>query len=95
MNKILFNFLIVGVSLSGIQGASAMEDDNQFPPTPRMLQDIQEIQIIQRFPCSPMKTSARHFGLARVENSPNEYEMGGGTLWKKVQSRPVSMKTYK
>ncbi|MBA3814041.1 MAG: hypothetical protein H0X26_06080 [Alphaproteobacteria bacterium] len=95
MHKILFNFLIVGVSLAGIQGASAMEDDNQSSRTPRKLQDTPEIQNIQRIPCAPMKASARHFGRTRVEKSPNEYEMIGGTLWKKVQSETPSMVAYK
>ncbi len=94
MNKILFNFLIVGVSLAGIQGASAMEDDNQNPPQPlRIFRNVKNIP--SRIPCTPMKSSARHFGHAREAESPNEYEMVGGILWKKVPPRPTAMNTYK
>lgn len=37
MNKILFNFLIVGVSLVSIQAASAMEFDRDCPENSRSL----------------------------------------------------------
>ena len=83
VNKFLFSLLVVGASFTGIQDTYAVKtgtqpleerDLNRTPLSPRKNNKYQ-------IPCTPMKKAVRARVQRLMEESQDQYELRGNTLW--------------
>jgi hypothetical protein len=81
MNKILFNFLIVGASLASLQSAYAVKVKGQ------PLEERNPNTQVKRIPCSPIKKKIYSSGEysapeKKIQNSKGKFILVGHNPWK-------------
>lgn len=96
MNKVLFNFLVVGVSFVGLQNASAVKSGKTVINMVEQEGDVYRTPKKEKkkmIPHGPMKPKLRSFGEAKVVKFPEKNEMRGNARWTEAPPRPVSSYT--